>query len=145
MVGDDRQHFERGARQLLLLHGVTAHQEGEIAGGAERPGVADPDQIDAALFVSCLQRAHHGRHVDTVGQTRQQRLLADRLGAGKDDSLRHAHRLGDMQPPRRVVALVALARVVLEQEGNDLCVAAFTHWITSEIAAIAGVLGRLRR
>ena len=97
-------------------------------------------QIDAALLVSCLQRAHHGRHVDAIGQPRQQRLLGDRLGAGKDDRLRHAHRLGDMQPPRRVVALVALARVVLEQEGNDLCVAAFTHWITSEIAAIAGVL-----
>ena len=41
VVGDDRQHFERGARQLLLLHGVAAHQEGEVAGGAERPGVAD--------------------------------------------------------------------------------------------------------
>ena len=102
-------------------------------------------QDDAALLVGLLQRAHHGRHVDAVRQPRDQRLLADRLGAGKDDRLGHAHRLGDVQPPRRVVGLDALARIVVEQEGNDLCVAAFTHWVTSEIAATTGAFGRLRR
>ena len=39
------------ARELALLDGVAAHQEGEVAGGAEGPGVADTDQIEEARSI----------------------------------------------------------------------------------------------
>ena len=139
MVGDDRQNFERGARQLLLLHRVAAHQEGEIAGGAEGPAIADAHQIDAAPRIDVLQFGHGGGDVDAVRQALGELLLADRLGAGEDnDGLGHARGFGQMQPLGRVLSQGVVLVIRLEGpifEGNDRSVAAFAHCATSTALA----------
>jgi hypothetical protein len=48
VIGDGRQDLETGARELLDLGLLLADQETEIGCCAERPAVADADQIDAA-------------------------------------------------------------------------------------------------
>ncbi|MNT96134.1 hypothetical protein D3C72_2381500 [compost metagenome] len=56
MVGNDREGFERGARERPAFLLVAAQQEAEVLCGAEGPFVAAPHQIDAPVGVARLQR-----------------------------------------------------------------------------------------
>ena len=118
VVGDHRQDLECRARQLLLLHGVAAHQECQVAGGAEGPGIANADEIDAAPLVDALQFGHCGGNVDAFGQARNQLAFAHRLGAGEDDGLGHAHGLCQMQSGGGI-ALDALVIFASDGKWND--------------------------
>ena len=43
VIGDDRERLQRRPRQLARLDRLARQQEGEVAGGAERPSSGDPD------------------------------------------------------------------------------------------------------
>src|SRR5690606_38977931 len=55
VIGNDRKHLQRSTRKLLLLHRVPAHEERQVAGSAERPGIANAHEVDAAPRIDLLQ------------------------------------------------------------------------------------------
>src|SRR5579859_3715613 len=67
VIGDDRQHLDRRAREAPCLRAFARHQPGEIAGGAERPFVADAYQIDATRCIFRLQLRERRLHIDPIG------------------------------------------------------------------------------
>ena len=102
-------------------------------------------EIDAAPRVdAAAARAIAAATSTPSGSRAASCFLADRLGAGEDDRLGHAHGLGQMQPLGRVVgSAIALVLARRRHERNDRRVGAFAHWTTSDCAF--GAFGRLRR
>ncbi|MCY1559578.1 hypothetical protein D9M68_966300 [compost metagenome] len=63
MIGNDREGFERRTRQRLGLVLLPAQEESQVLGGAERPFVAAPDEVDAARRIARLEGQQQSAYV----------------------------------------------------------------------------------
>jgi hypothetical protein len=94
MVSDDREHFDRRARQPARLGGLARHQPGQIARGTEAPFIGDPNQIDAARCVVRLQLCQRHLDVDAIGHPLGERGLIERLARGEQQRFQQPQLLG---------------------------------------------------
>ena len=65
-IGNNRQGFELGLGQLLLLMALFDKQIPEIICGLEPPMSGHLDQIDAALRIRGFQRHQNCGHIDAL-------------------------------------------------------------------------------
>ena len=91
VVGDDGERLHRGARQLARLDDVAREEEGQVAGGAERPFAGDLDEVDAAIGVML------GKVGEDRGDVASLRQPAGKLLRGERLARRKQQRLGDAQ------------------------------------------------
>src|SRR5262249_51073923 len=85
----DGERLDRRTRQLFRLHGLVGEKPGQVVRGAERPFVADMDEIDAARGILYLQPLEGRAHVNTRRQMPGKSLLIERLGCGEKERFQH--------------------------------------------------------
>ena len=102
MIGDDRQHFRRGARQLARIVALTAEQMRKVGGGLEMPVAAALDQFDTAPRVARRDRLQDRAHLarrQLVVEAPGNLARVERLVAGKDHRLYRAFAIVDLAHP----------------------------------------------
>ena len=112
VVGDDRQRLDRRARELAGLDHLAAQEEAEVGGGAEGPGVADPDKLDAAAVVAAAQARERLGDVAALRQPLGDLAAGQGLAAGEEHGLDHALLLGQRRNGEGAVAEEAVDGLV---------------------------------